>query len=159
MTETAHALVAGAIAAKFPNPLISVPLAFTSHFIMDAVPHWDIGTNWRTRAKNATGALAILETLIGITVTYFIFGGKVAPLTLFLTVGASLSPDWLETPWYIFFASHKKHEPGNGAGFWEKLAFKTYKAENFFHHKTQSMFLGLSTQVIVVAFFLALLKR
>ncbi len=158
MTETAHALVAGAIAAKFPNPIIAVPLALTSHFIMDAVPHWDIGTNWRGRSKNMTGALAIAETIIGITVTYFFFAGKVPGLTLALTVAASLLPDWAETPWYIFFARNDKHEPAKNAGFLEKLTFATYKAENFFHRKEKSMVIGLLTQVVIVGFFLILLK-
>jgi len=30
---------------------------------------------------------------------------------LFVAVVASLIPDWLETPWYIFFAHQKKQEP------------------------------------------------
>ena len=158
MTETAHALVAGAIAAKFPNPVIAVPLAFTSHFIMDAVPHWDIGTNWRLRAKNLTGTLAIAETLIGITVTYFFFAGKVPGLTLALSVAASLLPDWAETPWYLFFARKDKHGPSQNAGFWEKFTYAVYRTENFFHRKEQSMFLGILTQVGIVAFFLFLLQ-
>lgn len=158
MTETAHALVAGAIASKFPNPIVAVPLAFTSHFIMDSVPHWDIGTNWRTRTKSLTGVLAIAETLIGITVTYFFFGGKVPGLTLGLTVAASLLPDWAETPWYIFFARKDKHVPAKGAGFWEKLTFSIYRWENFFHRKEKSPFWGILTQVAAVAFFVLILR-
>lgn len=157
MTETAHALVAGAIASRFPNPLIALPLAFTSHFIMDSVPHWDFGTNWRNRTKTMTATLAIAETLIGITVTYFFFAGKVAPLTLALSVAASLFPDWIETPWYIFFAKADKHEPAKNAGSWEKLTFSVYKLENYFHRKEPSAFWGIFTQVVTVGFFLFLL--
>lgn len=158
MTATAHALVAGAIVAKFPDPALAIPLAFTSHFIMDAVPHWDIGTNWRSRAKSTTGVFAVAETLIGITVSYFLFSGKVSNLWLTLTLLASLLPDWLETPWYIFFANANKHKPGRDAGLMEKLTYRIYKTENVFHSKTQLPW-GIVTQIVVVAFFFVLLLK
>lgn len=41
MLETPHVAVGAAIALKIPNPLISIPLAFASHFILDRVPHWN----------------------------------------------------------------------------------------------------------------------
>lgn len=41
MLETPHVAIGAAIALKIPNPLISVPLAFASHFILDRVPHWN----------------------------------------------------------------------------------------------------------------------
>src|SRR5690242_12904887 len=100
MTATAHALVAGAIARHIPNPYLALPLALCSHFIMDSVPHWDFGTNWRGRSKKMTGALAIFETTLGITVTYFLFAGKVSTPLLFATIFASELPDWLEAPYY-----------------------------------------------------------
>lgn len=157
MTATAHALVAGAIASRFSDPTTAALLALTSHFIMDTVPHWDVGTNWRSRSKHTTGAFAIAETLFGITVAYFLFAGKVPVAHLMLTVGASLLPDWLETPWYIFFAGHNKHEPTKRAGLWEKLTYQIYKVENIFHTKASFPF-GAFTQLATVAFFLILLK-
>lgn len=157
MTATVHAIVAGAIAAKFPDPLVSVPLAFTSHFILDTIPHWDFGTNWRSRSKSATGLFAIADTLIGITVSYFIFGGKVAFIPLMAAILASVVPDWLEAPWYILFATAKKQEPGKNAGLGEKLSYRVYRTENFFHTKTQFPF-GVLTQVAATLFFLALLS-
>ncbi len=157
MTATAHALVAAAIARAIPNPYLSIPLAFGSHFILDAVPHWDFGTNWRGRSKKMTGALAIAETTLGITVAYFLFHGKVEPVQLLLTIIAGELPDWMEAPYYIFFASQNKKEPGKTAAFWEKLTYKIYKLENVFHAKASYPF-GVFTQVATVAFFLLLLK-
>lgn len=158
MTATAHALVAGAIYRAIPNPVLSVPLAFASHFIMDAVPHWDIGTSWRTRSKKMTGVFAISETVLGITLAYFLFAGKGDGIQLFSTIIASELPDWMEAPWYIFFANHEKHAPGAHAGFWEKLSYRIYRTENVFHSKASYPF-GLITQVVTVAFFLLLLSR
>ncbi len=157
MTATAHALVAGAIVSKIPDPIMATSLAFTSHFIMDAVPHWDVGTNWRFRSRSLTGALAIVDTIIGITLAYFLYSGKVDVMVLAIVVIASVLPDWLETPWYIFFANAKKHGPSQNAGFLELLAYKTYKVENFFHSKAQFP-AGALTQIATVVFFLLLLK-
>lgn len=157
MTATAHALVAGAIATKFPDPLTASILAFTSHFIMDAIPHWDMGTHWRLRSKYTTGLLAIAETLMGITVAYLVFGGKVGLPLLTTVVFLSLLPDWLETPWYIFFASRTHDEPKKNARLWERLSYRIYKLENVFHTKANFPF-GLITQIVTVAFFFVLLK-
>lgn len=42
MTLTAHALVGAAAAALVPqNPLAGFALGFASHFVIDAIPHWD----------------------------------------------------------------------------------------------------------------------
>jgi hypothetical protein len=42
MTLTAHAVVGAAIAASMPNhPALGFVLAFASHFVLDAIPHWD----------------------------------------------------------------------------------------------------------------------
>jgi hypothetical protein len=157
MTATAHALVAGAIANRIGNPALAIPLAFCSHFVMDSIPHWDFGTNWRARSKTATGAVAIADTLLGLTVAYFLFAAKVPTIPLLITLIVSVLPDWMEAPWYIFFASHTKTEPSKTAGFFEKLTFRIYKLENKFHSKAQAP-LGIITQIATVAFFMLLLK-
>lgn len=156
MTATAHVLVAGAIASKFPDPLQASLLAFCSHFIMDSIPHWDIGTQWRSRSKKTTGLLAIFETIVGIGIGISVFANSSQLTTLLFSIFFSLLPDWLETPWYIFFAHQKKHEPSPRADFTEKITFWIYKMENRFHAKTTFLF-GVITQVVTVAFFLRLL--
>jgi hypothetical protein len=156
MTATAHALVSAAIARAVPNPYLAIPLAIASHFIMDTVPHWDIGADWRERSKTMTGALAIFETVLGITLTYFLFRGKVETPLLFSTMIAGELPDWLEAPWYIFFADKNKKGASNKAGFWERVSYRIYRRENIFHSKADLPF-GLMTQIATVAFFLLLL--
>lgn len=156
MTATAHALVAGTIASKFSDPLTASTLALVSHYIMDSIPHWDFGTNWRARPKKMTGLLALTETTFGIWLSFTLFQ-KIVPFPLWtLTVMASLFPDWLETPWYIFFAKQNKREPAKSASSFEKLSFGIYKAQNFFHAKAQ-LPLGILTQMVTVGFFTFLL--
>ena len=42
MTLTTHAVVGAAIAGSMPNhPIFGFVLAFASHFVLDAIPHWD----------------------------------------------------------------------------------------------------------------------
>lgn len=41
MLSTPHLLVGAAIVKTIPNPVISLPLAFLSHFALDYIPHWD----------------------------------------------------------------------------------------------------------------------
>ena len=42
MTLATHAVVGAAIAASIPShPIIGFTLAFASHFVLDAIPHWD----------------------------------------------------------------------------------------------------------------------
>lgn len=157
MLATVHALVGASIANVVPNPAIGLSLSLTSHFIIDCIPHWDFGTHWRKRPKFITGTLSIADTVIGITLAYLLFAGKVSTGYLLLSIALSLLPDWLETPWYIFFAKAKKLRPSRNAGIWEQLAFFVYKLENRFHAKTDAP-LGIFTQIVALAFFLLLLR-
>ena len=157
MTATAHALVSGAIAARFSDPITGSLLALASHYMMDSVPHWDFGTNWRLRSKHLTGVFAIVETIAGLLLSYAMFGAHIPFYHWAICVVSGLIPDWLETPWYIFFAHNKKKEPEVSAGVFEKVAYAFYKIPNIFHSKAQ-LPLGIVTQVLTVVFFLVILK-
>lgn len=42
MTLATHAVIGAIIASKFPeHPVLGFGLAFASHFVLDAIPHWD----------------------------------------------------------------------------------------------------------------------
>ncbi len=41
MTLATHAVVGASLAVLAPNPLVGGVLAFASHFVLDAIPHWD----------------------------------------------------------------------------------------------------------------------
>lgn len=157
MLATTHAIVAGTIASQTQDLTTAVSLSFISHFMLDAIPHWDIGANWRTRRKFITGVLAIVDTLVGFGLAIVLFGQSVPLYILIPAVAASMLPDWLEAPWYLFFAAPQKKQPKRTASFWEKFFFWIYKTENAIHCKTP-LPLGFITQLIVILFFLVLLK-
>ncbi|MFH1971517.1 MAG: hypothetical protein ABIJ05_04005, partial [Patescibacteria group bacterium] len=48
MLETPHIIVGAAIASKITNPLLSIPISFVSHFVLEKVPHWNPHLNSET---------------------------------------------------------------------------------------------------------------
>ena len=103
MTATAHALIAGAIAASTPqNPTLGVTLAALSHPILDMIPHWDFGTGWKKKNKVLLFLQAAGDLIFGVAVTFIFFGKAVNPLYLLLAIFISLSWDLLQAPYWLF---------------------------------------------------------
>lgn len=98
MTATSHALIGASIATLVQNPLISIPLAITSHFIADLIPHWDAGTNRRKKTIVRLRIEATIDVLLGFALSFIIFGLFVNPIYLFVLIIAAQLPDWLEAP-------------------------------------------------------------
>ena len=40
MLTTPHAVTGALIGALLPHPLLAIPLAIGSHFVLDSIPHW-----------------------------------------------------------------------------------------------------------------------
>lgn len=142
MTSISHALIGASIAARIGNPYLAGTTALITHFVCDAIPHWDLGTNWRGRRRLITGLMAIAETIFAITATYFIFRNFVNPNVLLISIFFSLVPDWAEIPYYVMLPNPPK------------IFYYIYKAQNFFHSKLTHPE-GIITQVLVVIAFLA----
>ncbi len=92
MTATAHALMGGAIAASISNPAIGLPLAAISHPLTDMIPHWDLGVGWRKKTKLGLFWQATLDLLLGLSLTYLIFG-RFTDLS-YLAAAVFLSEAW-----------------------------------------------------------------
>jgi len=157
MMATAHMLVAGAIATRMTDPVLASSMALASHFMLDSIPHWDFGTNWRKRTKAATGIFASIDMIIGFIIAYLLFHGRVPSLVLIPSLIFSVLPDWLEAPWYIFFANPNHVGPKEHASLLERLAFRCYKTTNVAHSKIPFPW-GFISQILTVSFFLLLLK-
>src|ERR1035437_2210181 len=53
MTLTAHAVVGAALASAVPtHPALAFGLGFCSHFLLDAIPHWDYHLSSLSENKN-----------------------------------------------------------------------------------------------------------
>lgn len=73
MLSTPHLLVGAAIVKTIPNPVISLPLAFLSHFALDSIPHWDGSP--RTPFGLKTTGWIIVDYLIGTSVVLLLTAG------------------------------------------------------------------------------------
>lgn len=136
MTATAHALAGAVIVSQIHNPAISLPLAFGSHIVMDLVPHWDAATHWREKSKIRLIIEAGVDVLLGIVLSFFLFG-KLVNLPL-LAAGVLMAqlPDWLEAP-YVFFG-------------WRFFPFNyIYKIQSKFHFRKDRPW-GLINQIVFV---------
>lgn len=131
-----HTLVAAAIVRLFPNPLICLPLALLSHFMLDFfVIHWNphLYTEFHKSKKIAINSLKIVigDALFALAFCLLIVL-RYLPNTQLIALFASAIflatlPDTIEIPYY-FFGSHSKllekyidfqhRHQSNGNAFW-----------------------------------------
>ncbi len=110
MLETPHVAVGAAIATKIPNPLISIPLAFLSHFALELVPHWNPHLNTEVnkygRVSKKSTKIVILDVAVSITLGSFIAYQALPDtghaLTILAASFASVLPDVVEGPYFFF---------------------------------------------------------
>jgi len=109
MLETPHVAVGAAIATKIPNPLISIPLAFASHFLLDKIPHWNPHLNTELKkfgkvSKNGTLIVAAdvtLSLLVGGFFASTTLPNTAHAITVLLASFASVLPDVIEGPYFF----------------------------------------------------------
>lgn len=95
MTASNHALAGTAIALAIHQPILALPLAFGSHFVLDSLPHFGLRGKGFTESIKQKRFLAV-ETLdmIGLIVLVWTFN-----YTLWVALAAilAISPDfeWL----------------------------------------------------------------
>ncbi len=141
MTVTSHALIGTVIAAKIGNPALGIPLAIASHFIADAVPHWDTATNGNGKFKLTRSVFynSIADIILGFILSYllifFLFPQTNLLYALLLIIMAQL-PDYLTAPYYFFAIKNP-------------LFKGMYKFQKIFDRKLDKPW-GIVTQVISV---------
>lgn len=144
MLETPHVVVAVAIAYKIPDPTISLPLVFVSHFVFDLYPHWNphIHKEKRLYGKITDSSMRIIKLDV---ILALIVGSIGASLVLpdinhFIWIMSAcfivVIPDLVAAPFYIF---NRKN------GFQKKwVNFKRSIQTDI------SMFWGLISQAVVL---------
>lgn len=112
MTTSNHVLVGGSIALALHSSLLVIPLAFASHFVLDALPHYGYeGQGYKVGFKHKTTFIMEAFGLIGllillVTVNFFVW------LT-FIAAIVAVSPDFEWAYRYIFF-ERKNIKPKSG---------------------------------------------
>ncbi len=109
MLETPHVAVGAAIAAKIPNPFISIPLALVSHLIMDQVPHWNphsyTEVKTRGRISDNTKYLALVDVAISLGLGFYI-ASRFLPdyqhaVVILAASFAAVLPDVIKSPYFL----------------------------------------------------------
>jgi len=109
MLETPHVMVGAAIATTIPNPIISLPLAFLSHLVLEKVPHWNPHLNTE---KKTFGKITKKSTYIVVAdSTLALFSGLGIALlksqnfgqfvVIILACFFSILPDLIEAPYFF----------------------------------------------------------
>jgi len=144
MTATAHAIVGAAIATRFSNPVVALPLALASHFVCDKIPHWDLMTS-KDKSRRRVLFESVIDVLIGfalVGIFFVYFRHSLNPALVFLGAFTAQLPDWLELPYFVF----GKQYP---------IFYQNYRAQKWFHDvwfdSRLSAPWGVITQVITVA--------
>ncbi|MDO8503945.1 MAG: hypothetical protein Q7S60_04645 [bacterium] len=71
MLATPHLLSGAAIVTIVPNPVVSLPLAFASHFILDKIPHWQ-ETLAPYELNNKTWVRMPIDLLLGLGLLWWV---------------------------------------------------------------------------------------
>jgi len=96
MTLTTHSVAGALISQVFiSTPYVGLPLAFVSHFALDAIPHWDYKLHSLSKDENNPKALIFAKDKRFIRDLFFIgldFSlGLVLPVIIFYILGWSFS--------------------------------------------------------------------
>lgn len=100
-------LVGAAITQFIPDPFISIPLAVGSHFVFDAVPHWD-GSAPKPPFKRRQVLTAAGDYLLGLTIIFLLTRGNFNASLLFAGAVAATLPDIFQGILSIFNYLFKK---------------------------------------------------
>ncbi len=104
MTATGHAVIGAVIAAKIGNPALAIPVAIASHVAADAFPHWDIGTNRKSKSHKLFFIESIADLVLSFIAAFLVIQFLNPATSLFygfIIVIAAQSFDWIAAP-YIF---------------------------------------------------------
>jgi hypothetical protein len=126
MTATNHALTGALLGFTISNPAIAIPVAFISHFALDAIPHYDPPGDELTRigSKRFRNELVLHAVLCVLLVVSLALTHPRHWLTAAVCAFAAASPDLFWIPKYMTVTSKNKLPPNSNL-FWR------------FHHAIQ----------------------
>lgn len=145
MLETPHVAVGAAIASKIPNPLISIPLALASHFILDMTPHWNPHINREIKkfGKPTTQSVTLIKVdsvialVLGTAIAFHALPDMHQFVNIMVCSFVAVLPDVVEAPYYFLHRKDSYIEKWIG---WQKSI-----------QNDVAPWIGLTVQGIVVA--------
>lgn len=116
MLELPHTIVGVTIASKIGNPLLALPLAFLSNFLIDLIPHWNphlySEMNHDGKVSRKSTIICLVDSSLALAVGLFLvfrFWPNITKVVIVL-LGCFLAvlADVLEAP-YFFLGSKNKY--------------------------------------------------
>ena len=105
MTTANHAITGAFIATVIKQPLLAIPLAFLSHFVCDALPHFQYEFVF---GKKRMFYYLIGDGLVALLAAAFLLSQHVAHPVLLAVCGfAAMSPDFM---WLHYGVKHGTHD-------------------------------------------------
>jgi hypothetical protein len=134
MTATNHALTGSVIALSFKKPELAIPLAFLSHFVLDAIPHFGFDESEGVFVRNKT---PMFKAVVSIDVVLFVIltvtlplitwfsNSNALPWVVFVCMFAAYVPDFVWAYRFILEWRTKKWKPvGRLTRFHQKIQFE-----------------------------------
>lgn len=113
MTATNHALSGALIGATISQPYLAIPLAFASHFVLDAIPHFgldDVGGHSNIKNRKLFHRVLVFDALLlSIVFIWLLIIG--ASGLVFACLIAAGSPDFVWAYRYVFQEKLGKKSP------------------------------------------------
>lgn len=102
MTATNHALSGALIGLAITQPILAIPLAFVSHFVLDAIPHFGLDElGGHLKARRYFHKILLVDALL-LSVVFLILLAAGAPLLVFVCAIAAGSPDLIWAYQYVY---------------------------------------------------------
>lgn len=116
MLELPHTIVGATIATKIGNPLLSLPFAFLSNFLIDLLPHWNphlySEMNHDGKVSKKSTIICLIDSSLALVVGLFLafrFWPNFAKVGIvLLSCFLAVLADVLEAP-YFFLGSKNKY--------------------------------------------------
>src|SRR5688572_9701730 len=109
-----HAVTGALIGTAVGQPLLALPLAYASHFVLDGIPHWESDEkdlSNRMMRSVFLGALVVDALSCFALFCWLIYSGAVLPA--FCAVAAA-SPDFMWLPMFVKSLRDQKPELPRG---------------------------------------------
>lgn len=135
MLTTPHLLVGAAIGVHFNNPMLVVPAAAASHFVLDSVPHL-MGFIEVEDLDKKDVAFVIGDVVLGVSLVYLLANNNPHAELMWLGAFCAMLPDFHHT-FQVLFGPDKLQK-------YDNLHLK------FHYKKPINLIPGIATQVVTV---------
>lgn len=117
MTASNHVVAGALIATAIAQPVVAIPLAFASHFVMDALPHYGDTNKASWLNRNFKYILTVDLLLASVFILTIVLLQPASWVLLAVCAIIAVSPDILWLPYFLADLKHEQKEHSKLAKF------------------------------------------